>query len=330
AFGAGLAFVRRTRRPASQALFDVVLDLASWPGVLVVLVAAWPVDGSERSLLDPVVLQLTGLLLVPMATRLLVGPARGSTRVARLAAVGCVVTMAALAIHLATGLVVPVGDARWPGLGQLAAAGFDRFEASPWPLLVSAGAAVAAMTALAWSAGALTRVGRTRPRPLADVEDGWSTEHPGGVLLTEAGSSTDADSIGVGDGGPVPVSVTLESWPTTIDLDAEPEPVVGEDNAVDPPTEPLEEPLAFDDPMDPDELGDPVGLEDPIDLDTPLDLDGWDDRDQGQDHDQDGDRDGDEHRSLEDDPSIEDEASQTIELRPADLRRARVERGPES
>lgn len=318
AVGAGLAFVRRTRRATAQAGFDILLDLASWPGVLVVPVAAWSVAGSPRSLLDPVVLQITGLLLVPTATRLLVGPARGTKRVARLGAVACVVTLTALAIQLVAGFVVPAGDDGWIGLGQLAATGISSFAESPLPLLAAAGAAIGAATALAWSAGALTRVGRAKPRPLPEAEDGWSAEQPDGALLAPAGSGEEpGQATGIAE--PAPVSVTLEDWPQVIELDADrteevgaetnPEDVDPETDSDDAEYDGVASSLDHDvrDELDEDVRGDEdvVMTEDIREqITVPVAVD---------------------QVSPDELRSIEEEASQTIELRPADLRRAGVE-----
>lgn len=333
AVGTGLAFVRRTLRPRSQAGFDVLVDLASWPGVLVVPIAAWSAAGSPRSLLDPVVLQVTGLLLVPMATRLLVGPARGAIRLARLGAVACLVSMAALTIQLVAGFVVPTDDDGWVGLGQLAATGFEAFAESPWPLVVAAAAAAAAAAALAWSVGALNRVGRAGPRPLpqADADGGWSSEHPDRTLLAPVAAGDESSSARDQGGGPAPVSVTLETWPEVIELDrVEPEGEAGIEVDVE----------VGGDESDPGATteGELVTLVDDTDANHRILGDGSTDLASPVNSD-DGSEDirdqvtvpvvvdqatPDEIRSLE------EEASQTIELRPSDLRRAGVEPEPDS
>jgi len=359
--GAGLAFFRRTQRPASQSAIDVVLDLVSWPAMLIVPLVAWPVAGTERSLLDPVVLQITGLLLVPMATRLLVQPARGAERVAKLVATAAVVAGSALAIQLLTGFVVPLGQGARPGLGHLAAAGFDNASSSPWPLTWALTASAAAGAALYWSVGALSRVGRTMPRT-DDDEGGWSADNPDGALLTtdpEGWSAemtelapprvtlADDDQIRSAPLGlefvePAEPLITAEAAAVT-DVPDAPELFPASDITVSPaipaiePPAPPELPTA-DEPPKADEppalattpsvtLGEspsPERLDPVVDLDEQIDI--RDDITVGSavdvpvPDDSDGDR---------GEISIEDEATQTVELRPSDLRRAGVQPDPD-
>lgn len=307
--GAGLAFFRRTQRPASQSAIDVAVDLASWPAMLVVPLAAWPVAGSPRSLLDPVVLQIMGLLLVPMATRLLVRPVAGVERLARLVATVGVLSAVALAVQLLAGFVVPLGEDERPGLGHLVATGLDDVSSSPWPLVSALVAAVLTGTALHWSIGALSRVGRVMASSGGEV---WSATDPDGALLVADPVPAETDGVAAPE---VPARVILAD-----DLPAAAGTVVGvADGPVLPRIpDPPQPPVA---PQPPQVPGDR----------TEIDLEGAETDEEAIDI-----RDDITVDSVVDPPpsddgtgsTIEDEAAQTVELRPADLRRAGVQPEP--
>ncbi len=344
--GAGLAFFRRTQRPASQSTIDVLLDLVSWPAMLVVPLAAWPVAGTERSLLDPVVLQIIGLLLVPSATRLLVRPVRGAELVARLAATAAVVTGSALAIQLLAGFVVPLGADAQPGLGHLAASGLGDASSSPWPLTAALVAAIAAALALHAAVGALSRVGRTMPRA-TDGEGGWSEANPDGALLAEneepevdptdlapprvtLADDRHAPVVAVDEPAdwtvpeaptppqqPEPAATqpltdegSLDEWPDREWI--EPDPLVLDElDAVEAP-DAVDSGNAVDAVDLVDSVDEPIDIRDDVTVETVVDVPA---------------------PGIEDDErdgfSIEDEASQTVELRPSDLRQAGVRPQPD-
>lgn len=278
--GAGLARFRRTQGRMAGAAFGGLLDLFSWPTALVVPIAAWPLASTGRSLHHPIVLQVTGLLLVPAATRLLVRPtARRLQGASRLAATACVLTAMALSIQLLAGFVVPRGDAGWPGLGQLASAGLVGYDTSPWPVLVPLVAAVAAGTALYWLATAVAGIGdgavASTPGPAPDLN---ANDVTAGDLLADD-DPTDTD---VEDDEPDHVGVILtddagrgaDSPGPVLSLGEEPDGDRADDEALD--------------------IRDDISVVSAMDVPPPSD----------------------ESRS------IEEEASQTVELRPSDLRRA--------
>ncbi len=249
----------------------------------------------------------------------------------------------ALAIQLFAGFVVPLGDGDEPGLGHLAAAGLDNVSSSPWPLASALVAAVAAGTALYWSVGALSRVGRTMPRA-DDGDGGWSVANPDGALL-----GTDPEESRAEPTASTPPRVTLadDTQPHTAPPGSEPatptEPLVVADGTAptDDPAAPegpelfpasdiTESPVipSVPEPPQPPGLDGDQPLERSVDLEASIDI-----------------RDGITVDSVQDSPapdadaapdddvpgrsSIEDEASQTVELRPADLRRAGVQPEPD-
>jgi hypothetical protein len=154
--GAGLALFRRAGGRLLARAVDTVLELLWWPAALVVPLTAGAALPSDQPLLDPTVLQATGLLLVPAATRLL-HPRAGSFALgaARLAAVTTRLAAMALAAHVLAGFVVPAAVAEQAPLGQLLAEGWRTSPGSPWPVVVPAAAAAAVATALLWTSATL-------------------------------------------------------------------------------------------------------------------------------------------------------------------------------
>lgn len=156
AVGGGLAVFRRALGGRGRALVEAALDLLSWPAALVIPLAAMTVVADGQPLLDPVVLQVTGLLLVPSAARLLAveiaGPAR---RVGRLVATALVLSALTLAANLLAGYLAADRGGDRADLGRLVSVGLGSFDASPWPVLTALAAAVLSAIALYGAADAL-------------------------------------------------------------------------------------------------------------------------------------------------------------------------------
>jgi hypothetical protein len=173
--GTGLAAFRRPGGRLWTGAVDVLLALVWWPAALVVPLALATAATAEHPLLDPAVLQVTGLVLVPPAARMM-GPGSDSLRdlVARLSTTVLALAALAAASQILAGYVValPVNDPT--PLGTLAAeASGDR--GGSWDVLVPAGASVlvlAALLALVATVGADRRARRqvTHENP-ADTDD---------------------------------------------------------------------------------------------------------------------------------------------------------------
>ncbi len=177
--GAGLAVFLRVLSPLRRSFATAALDLLSWPAVLVVPLAAATVASTGRPVLDPVVIQFTGLLLVPGATRLLLPPAvQRIDRLARLVATFVAMTWLALGVHLLVGWLVADRASGDPGLGALLARGIAEADRSPWPAAAPTLAALLAAVALLWALAAVTATVRLTPVPAstglgpADPADG--------------------------------------------------------------------------------------------------------------------------------------------------------------
>lgn len=289
--GAGLAAVRRTPGSTVGAVVGWLLDLLSWPAALVVPLAIWPVAADDGSPLDRTAALVTALLLVPAATRMLARALGArSLRLARLGATLCLLAAASLAIQLFARFVAPADGSRWPTLGGLTATGLATDEVSPWPVLGPLLAAVAAGTALYWVADTLTRVGHARAQSAADEPPSWlsGADQERGVLARrrgpgETGLSPVADE-------PAAPRVTLADDATPVPAPVEPAitlaaPISDEDDAVD-----IRDDISIALAVDVPALADATSI--------------------------------DEKTSVDEKTSIDDEASQTIELRPSDLRRA--------
>ena len=175
--GAPAAWIRRSLAERAGQIVDAMIDLLWWPAPILVTLAAWSERlggaGSELPLLRPIVLAVTGALLIPPATRLLgrnVSYRTSHQWAVRLHTVLFLSAMA-LAVHLLVGLAGPQGSAAHPTLGSMVAEGVPSYGDSPWPTLVPLGAAVIVALTLYWLSSAVARPARvptapiTRPRP---------------------------------------------------------------------------------------------------------------------------------------------------------------------
>lgn len=166
--GAGLAVFLRVPGPLWKAFAAAAIDLFSWPAVLVVPLAAATVASSGRPAFDPLVIQFTGLLLVPAATRLLLPPAvRRIDRLARLVATFVVLTWLAIGVHLLVGLLVADPASGDADLGGLLARGLAEAGRSPWPAAAPTLAALLGAVTLLWVLAAVTGTYRLAPLPAA-------------------------------------------------------------------------------------------------------------------------------------------------------------------
>lgn len=155
--GTGLAAFRRPGGRLWTGMVDVLLALVWWPAALVVPLALAMAASADQPLLDPTVLQVTGLVLVTPAARMM-APRSDSRRdlAARLA--GTVLALAALAAasQILAGWVVALPSADPTPLGTLAA------EADGWDVLVPAGASALVLAALLVLVAAVGAERRTR------------------------------------------------------------------------------------------------------------------------------------------------------------------------
>ena len=193
AVGGGLAVFKRALGGRGRALVEAALDLLSWPAALVVPVAAMTVaDG--QPLLDPVVLQVTGLLLVPSAARLLAveiaGPVR---RLGRLVATAFVLSALALAANLLAGYLAAGRGGDRADLGRLVSVGLGSFDASPWP--VSTALAAAALSAIALYGAADALWPRRRRRSMITAQGATDEDLRLGSLRPEAAVPTAAADL---------------------------------------------------------------------------------------------------------------------------------------
>ncbi len=166
-----LALAPVTRRlPRAGRLVPGALVDALWAPAGVLAIVAVPAIGSEATLIDPLVLALTGLALVPVGLRLTVRttPSARAGRLLHGLALWLLLAPAALAAHLTAGFLGP--DAGGPTLGRLLADSLADLGRSPWPALwpaVAAALLAAACTDLGSSLASLARQ-RAGRRPDGD------------------------------------------------------------------------------------------------------------------------------------------------------------------
>lgn len=164
------------RLPRAGRLVPGALIDALWAPAGVLAIVAVPAIGRQATLLDPLVLALTGLALVPAGLRLAVRttlPARAG-RLLQALALWLLLAPPALAAHVTAGFLGP--DAGGPTLGRLLAESLADLGRSPWPALwpaLAAGLLAVACTDLGSSLASLARQQAGR-RPDGGDDEPWA------------------------------------------------------------------------------------------------------------------------------------------------------------